>query len=94
MTRDGHGWQDQSGWIAVGFLLLVLIIGAAVALILWADRRSRTAASPTAAQPAAPPPDPESGNARALSVLEERFARGEVDAEEFLLRRSLLYTRR
>jgi putative membrane protein len=94
MTRHGHGWQDQSGWIAVGFLLLVLITAAAAAFIVWADRRSRSATTSAAESAGSPPPAPESEDSGALRVLEERFARGEINAEEFLSRRRVLDTRR
>jgi uncharacterized membrane protein len=67
------------------FLLLLfvaLIVLAVLVLIRLRDRRARVAApgvhdhTPTASE--------------ALRILNERFARGEIDAEEFTMRRTLL----
>jgi putative membrane protein len=72
-------WHDQGGWGLGGFFLMlvfmVLFWGAVIALVVWAIRQFR---------PARPEGDP------AMRILEERFARGEIDAEEFTRRRDAL----
>jgi putative membrane protein len=60
-------------------LLIPLAIIALVAYGIWELSRSRTTTPATAAP---------SGSARA--VLDERFARGDIDAEEYVQRRALL----
>ncbi|HVU74565.1 MAG TPA: SHOCT domain-containing protein [Mycobacteriales bacterium] len=66
-------------------LMMVLFWGGVVALVVWLVRRSRT--EPTAAgsgsRPTSTGPD---------EVLAERFARGEIDEDEFSRRRELLHS--
>lgn len=70
----GWGW----GWFAAGHLLWwVVVIVALVVLVRWAIQRSGPRAAP-------PPPD------RALDLLRERFARGEIDETEFEARKRTL----
>lgn len=69
------GWRDGS-W--VGLLFMVLFWVGVIALVVWAVRQGGS----TSATVVAP--------SRALDILEERFARGEIDLEEFELRRSAL----
>ena len=69
-------------------LLLVAVVAAVVVGVRWLNRNSNTARAggPTASGgwQAAKPED------SALAVLRERFARGEIDAEEFEQRRRTL----
>jgi len=74
--NDGIGW---GGWIAMTLMMVTfwgLVIFAVVAIF-----RGTTKAT----EPAAPaaPRDP-------MSTLDERFARGEIDAEEYHSRQAIL----
>jgi putative membrane protein len=76
------GWGD--GWYGMIFgpifmiLVLALVITVAVLLVRWLGGPSLTA---TPHQPAARTP---------LDILKERFARGEIDKDEFEERRRIL----
>lgn len=79
-----HGWNggnwDFGDWALMGFMMLVfwgLVIGAILAVV-----RSRPGTSPGA-----------ESSSQAMHLLEERFARGEIDADEFAARRDLLRQR-
>ncbi len=67
-----------AGIVALLFVLLVLV--AIGALIAWAISRGQRRAMPAG---------PSSSNA-ALETLKERYARGEIDHEEFQRRKELL----
>jgi len=80
-----HVGDDMGWWMLWGVLMMVLFWGGIVALIVWAVRavywpgtgRSRPADSDAAS------PSP-------LDIAKERYARGEIDREEFeRLRRDL-----
>jgi putative membrane protein len=69
----------DGGWLALGlFVLLVVLI---VLFVLAFSRGGR---------PAPPPPPPGPAIDPALQILRERFARGEISAEEFEQRRKTL----
>src|SRR5689334_11100198 len=74
--HGGHPW--------FGFLLLVLLVAALVfaALTFW--RTSRQPVGPTVA--VAPPPPPAPPRDPALAELRLRYARGEIDRDEYLQR--------
>lgn len=89
-----YGWHDGGSdwgyWLTM-ILLMVVFWGAiaGVAVVLF---RSWRGGSPSAPPPP-PPGAPGTGGqdeASALRILEERFARGEIDADEFSERRELL----
>jgi putative membrane protein len=70
------GWGAHWAWFAVGHVLWwALLIVALVLLLRWAVGRGRRGAAPA---------DP------ALELLRERFARGEIDEQEFESRRRVL----
>lgn len=76
------GWNTDGGaWLGMGFGMLVWLILAVV--VVWlivrgliALERTRTGGTPSSG------PD---------DILRERFARGEIDAEEFERRMALLH---
>ena len=72
---DGPGWF---GWVLMSLGILafwaVLVFGALA--LYWNVRRDRAGSRPAGEEP--------------MRLLEERFARGEIDAEEFTRRRDLL----
>ena len=72
--------RARPGLFLFGFLIPLAVL-ALIAYGIWELARSRTTnVAPAVAVPA--------GSARA--VLDERFARGEIDAEEYVHRRTLL----
>ncbi len=79
-----HFWGGGWGWghMIFGPLMMIAFVGAivvvAVLLIRWLGGRS--------AGPAAPPP----ARNTPLDILQERFARGEIDKDDFEERKRLL----
>jgi putative membrane protein len=80
-------WWDDGGWGAGGWILMSLMMvafwGGLIALVVWLVQSVRSDSNPR--QPAGFPTD------RAEEVLAERFARGEIDEDEFQRRRGLLH---
>lgn len=88
----GWGWS-WTAWAGMALLMLLfwVLLVAAVVVLLRLGRGEQPSARPWA--PAAPHGgDGSAGPAvgGAESVLAERYARGEIDEEEFLRRRSVL----
>jgi putative membrane protein len=79
----GHGWGAAGGALmAVGMLvMLALIVVGIVLLVKGLTRHDYAQPGP----PPASPPGPRGGSA--LQVLEERYARGDIQREEFLQRK-------
>jgi mono/diheme cytochrome c family protein len=84
-----HGqWRDMMGdwpasfalvWLAVGLAVLVLVVIA----VVWLARRASTSGSGPGREAAA-------SASRALDILDQRYARGEITREEYLqVRRDL-----
>ncbi|MGR3662891.1 MAG: SHOCT domain-containing protein [Paracoccaceae bacterium] len=73
------GWGYDGGWMLFGplfmLMLLGLLIAAIVAVVRWSSNSS-TGAAPSA--------DP------ALATLNQRFAKGDIDAKEYAERKQLL----
>lgn len=76
---SGYGIGE---WVLMG-LAMVVFWGAIVTLIIVLVRRSRVESFP-------PPPADTPRHSTALDILAERFARGEIDEEEFASRRRAL----
>ena len=85
-------WNDGGSGAGTWFLMSLMMIvfwGGLIALAVWLVHSLRTDRNP--AQP--PPPSlPQPSTARADEVLAERFARGEIDEDEFKRRRALLHS--
>ena len=75
----GYGGFHGPFMMMIGFAILVAIIVAIVMMIVRATDRAGPAGT-----------DAPSSQNPALSILRERFARGEIDTEEFELRRRAL----
>jgi len=78
--EHGDGW-DAGHWIGASLMLLILV-AILVALGIFLFRTLRNQSTPVATVPAP--------TSRASEILAERFARGEIDADEFTRRRELL----
>ena len=83
MGYYGHG-MGWGGWLAMS-LSFVVFWGLLIALVVWLVRSFR-GERPSEQPPATTKPD------RADEVLAERFARGEIDEDEFTRRRELLHS--
>ena len=83
----GYGWHSGGGWGWGAWLfmavMMVLFWGAVVTGIVMVVRYGRD-------RHGAPPPTPGGDGDSALRILDERFARGETDADEYSHRRDLL----
>ena len=72
MMRYGWGWDGGGGgfWLLVGLLLLIAL----VVLVLWAVTHHSRTGRAAMHDPSRPTPN---------EILRERFARGEITAQEF-----------
>lgn len=73
------GSMDAADWVAMSVMMIVFWGGLA-ALVVWVVRSLRPAAADTPAR------------TDADALLAERFARGELDSEEFARSRELLHS--
>ncbi len=91
MWGYGNGWGDAWGVIMIIVMLAVvaLVVVGVVYLIRGVSRPSGAGHEATVPQYGqSPPPGPSpGGTSRALEIPEERYARGEIDRDEFLRRR-------
>ena len=74
--QDGMGW---GGWIVMSLMMVAfwaLVVFAVVAIFRGTSGNTRPADRPTNRDP--------------MQILEERFARGEIDAEEYHARADVL----
>lgn len=76
-----HGAWGAGDWFAMSFMMIVFW-GLLTALVVWLVRSSRNGTAGLGTRSVTP---------RAGEVLAERFARGEIDADEFGRRRALLH---
>ena len=87
--KDGYGWNHphtgsygyghDGGWMFLGPLFMILILGLIVAGIVAFLRRNDGASNGT--------PD---GVSAAMATLNQRLAKGEIDAKEYAERKALL----
>jgi putative membrane protein len=87
---DGGHWGAGS-WIGMGFMAIFWI--AVIVGIIFLIRHA--AARPNTYNPPAPPPSgqpqvPGTPGSEALRILEERYAKGEIDHKEFAERKANL----
>ena len=85
--RDVHDW-GWGTWLAMGLMmtvLAVLVVAAVVLVVRATTGPQKTATSLPTETPTDTPRDSE-----AQRVLDERFARGDIDEGEYVARRDLL----
>lgn len=78
---DWHGGPDGWGWLWMGLMMIVWL--PLLVLLVWALRQFGQTAHP----PPAPPREPDRGaeaESDALEIARRRYARGEVDREQYL----------
>ena len=85
--RDHMDGNDGTHWWMVGLMILigVVLIGFIIWAIIATTQAGRVQAAPPASGTAAPPV-----GSSARVILDERFARGEIDAAEYEERKRLL----
>jgi putative membrane protein len=80
-SRVAYGHMDggMGGWLWLNAVVWLLVIAALAVLIVWLVIRANQPTGPT-----------RTGTDSARRILAERFARGEIDADEYARRRELL----
>ena len=67
------GWADGYGWMGFGWIVMilfwVLVIVGAIALVRWFGMRDRGSGDTSRRTP--------------LEILQERYARGEIERDEY-----------
>lgn len=67
------GWTDGYGWMGPGWIIMiifwVLVIAGGIALVRWFGMRDRGSGDTSRRTP--------------LEILQERYARGEIEREEY-----------
>ncbi|MDH5557169.1 MAG: SHOCT domain-containing protein [Alphaproteobacteria bacterium] len=85
--EGGYGWMHgDGGWMGMGLqgLFWILILIAVVWVIVWASRMA-----------GGPQPGKTGAEERpsAMDILDERYARGEIDREDYMARKADLESR-
>ncbi len=85
MWYGWHGGWGWGGWLAMAIVMLAFwaVIVAALVVVVRSLTQRRDQL----------PPAPPGSSDDAVRILDERFARGEIDAEEYRSRRELLRSR-
>lgn len=86
MDRGDNGWPWGLGIAMI--VLAVLVVGVIVWAVVYLGRRGSAAPSASVPAPTAAPPMP--GVPSAREILDQRYARGEIDTAEYEERRSKL----
>lgn len=84
MTGFDGGGYGLLGLILVLFFLVLVVLG----VVLVARGLRSSGAAPSAGPSVRTEYPPEPPRSTALAILEERYARGEIDREEFSARKS------
>ena len=86
---NGGGWNGGGAWGLAGDLLsLVFLVALVVGVVLVVRALLSSAQRGSEWRPSGPPPvDRAYEPPSALRILEERYARGEIDRQEFLERK-------
>jgi putative membrane protein len=89
----GGDHLGTGGWIGMGFMILfwIAVVVGIVYLVRYAAGRSgpdRTYERPPSHWQARGQQESGVGKSEAIRILEERYARGEIDQEEFLKRKA------
>ena len=74
MWGYGHGWMMNGGGMGLGFVFWLVTLAVIVAGAVWFVRSQSVAGSQRSLERRSP----------ALEALEERYARGEINREEYL----------
>ena len=77
---DGYGWSWW--WMLAMGVFVLLVIASIVVVVTFATRGSDDRTGSGA--------DPSASGSQARAILEERFARGEIDEDEFRRRSEAL----
>lgn len=88
MWYGGHG-----DYMWAGMLVWLVVVGVLIGLVAWLAVRASSAGShpaPPPLPPAVPPPPPTPRVSSARAILDDRYARGEIDDDEYRRRRTLL----
>ena len=91
--HGGHwGFGPAGGLISMGFMALFWILVIIGIIYLIRHSAGSRAHDPWSGRPVNPPgpgaPGPEQPGSSALRILEERYARGDIDRDEFFKRRA------
>jgi putative membrane protein len=86
--RDGHGW-GWGTWLGMGLMMTVLTVLVVAAVVLVVRAATGSQQPTTRLLPGAPRDTPRDGAAQ-RTLLDERFARGDIDEGEYVARRDLL----
>ena len=76
----GGGWT--LGWIVIMAVLVLIVVGIVLLVRGLSNRHDQNQTAPQGSLPGGP------GPGSALQILQERYARGEIDRDEFMKRKA------